>query len=144
MNTFITLLVARLLLVAVPAVAADAPGLEGLAQSAQESDERSAAHKLEVAGGVLTGVGVLTQVATLALWSTSHLCIDGCSRTPAEQRRDDQQFAAAVATSVIAPVLMIAGITTWAVGANRRKTIDRKNRAQPTLTLTAGGVTGQF
>jgi len=134
---------------ATPAFAAsddEAPGLADLRPHSTISDDTAqrSAHTLEVTGGVLTGVGVLTEIATIALFATSHFCIDSCSRTPDEERADQQQWNASIATAVIAPVLMIAGITTWAVGANRRKALHRINRDQPTLTLTAGGLIGQF
>lgn len=136
MRTITTLLLSTLLLAGgVPALAEEDP---------QHAQALRSAHTLEVTGGVLTGVGVLTEIATIALFATSHFCIDSCSRTPDEERADQQQWNASIATAVIAPVLMIAGITTWAVGANRRKALHRINRDQPTLTLTAGGLIGQF
>lgn len=148
MRTLTTVLLSSLLLAfATPAIAAtddEAPGLADLRAHSTLSDAERSAHTLEVTGGVLTGVGMLTEIATIALFATSHFCIDSCSRTPSEQRADDQQWSAGVATAVIAPVLMIAGITTWAVGANRRKALHRMSRDQPTLTLTAGGLIGQF
>jgi len=136
MRTITTLLLSTLLLAGgVPALAEEDP---------QHAQALRSAHTLEVTGGVLTGVGVATEIATLALWSTWHLCIDSCSRTPDEQRADDRQYAASVATAVIAPVFLIAGITTWAIGANRRKTLQRRTASKPTLTFTGSGGIGEL